>query len=108
MCRRATVVARMMRQCRYVIPAVLAGVVLMPGVARAQAAKILEKFTATMAGVNPGLGATVTIDVLRWSTDEEAQKLLAAFKDKGEKQWADVLQAEPSLGYLWASGESLG
>jgi hypothetical protein len=26
---------------------------------------------------------TITVDLLRWSTDEEAQKLLTAFKEKG-------------------------
>src|SRR5207302_65892 len=90
------------------IIAMAAAVALAPGRAEAQAAKILEQFTGTMAGVTPGTGATITIDVLRWSSDEDAQKLLAAYKEKGDKQWADALQSQPSLGYIWTSSESVG
>jgi hypothetical protein len=78
------------------------------GDAGAQSANVVEKFTATSVGVDPGAGQTITVDVLRWSTDDEAQKLLAAFKDKGDRRWVDALQSSPSLGYVWTSGENLG
>jgi hypothetical protein len=93
---------------RAVVAVVLVGLAVFPRFVEAQAAKIVEKFTATMAGMSSGTGETITIDVLRWSTDEEAQKLLAAFKEKGDEHWVDALQSEPSLGYIWTSGESLG
>jgi hypothetical protein len=86
---------------------VLAGFAV-PRSAEAQAAKILEKLTATMTNVDPGNNEAITIDVLRWSTDEEAQKILAAYKEKGGDHWAETLQAQPSLGFVWTSGESLG
>jgi hypothetical protein len=86
---------------------VVAAVAFAPRSADAQAAKILEQFSGTMTGVKPGTGETVTIDILRWSSDEDAQKLLAAYKDKSDK-WADALQAQPLLGYVWTSSESLG
>jgi hypothetical protein len=86
----------------------LAGLAVVPRSAEAQAAKIVEKLTATMTNVDPGNAEAITIDVLRWSSDEEAQKMLAAFKEKGEDHWAETLQAQPSLGFVWTSGESLG
>jgi hypothetical protein len=73
-----------------------------------QAPKFVARFAATTAGLNPGAGVAITIDVLRWSTDEEADRLVAAFKEKGAKQWADALQAVPSVGYVWAATSSLG
>jgi hypothetical protein len=85
-----------------------ADLAIVPRSAEAQAAKIVEKLTATMANVEPGNGEGITIDVLRWSTDEEAQKTLAAYKEKGDEHWAEALQAQPSLGFVWTSGESLG
>jgi hypothetical protein len=73
-----------------------------------QAPKFVARFAATTAGLNPGTGVALKIDVLRWSTDEEADRLVAAFKEKGAKQWADALQAAPSVGYVWAATSSLG
>jgi hypothetical protein len=92
----------------FVAPMVMIGLACVPRLAVVQAAKIIEKLTATVTGVNPGNGETVTIDILRWSTDEEAQQMLAAYKDKSDTQWVDVLQTQPSLGYVWTSGESIG
>ena len=40
--------------------------------------------------------------------DAEIEKLVAAFKEKGEAEWPAALQAMPTVGYLWTSGESLG
>jgi len=93
---------------RAVIAAAFAVVMVAPDALGAGPAKIVAKFTATMVGVNPGDEKTITIDLLRWSTDEEAQKILTAFKEKGDKQWVDALQSAPSLGYVWTAGERLG
>ncbi len=76
--------------------------------ATGQATKFAARFAATTVGLNPGAGVAIKIDVLRWSTDEEADRLVATFKEKGEKQWADALQAAPSVGYVWAATSSLG
>ena len=86
----------------------LAIVVIHPRPAAGQATNFAARYTATTIGLNPGTGVAVKIDVIRWSTDEEADKLLAAFKEKGEKGWAEALQAAPSVGYIWAATSSLG
>lgn len=80
----------------------------LPRPAAGQATTFVARFGATTVGLNPGTGVAVKIDVIRWSTDEEADKLLAAFKEKGEKGWAEALQAAPSVGYIWAATSSLG
>ena len=74
----------------------------------AQTATIVASFTATTVGLNPGSGETLKIDLLRWSTAAEAEKLAAAFTEKDAKQWAQALEGAPTVGYIWASGESLG
>jgi hypothetical protein len=79
-----------------------------PRPAAGQATTFAARYAATTIGMNPGTGVAVKIDVIRWSTDEEADKLLAAFKEKGEKGWAEALQAAPSVGYIWAATSSLG
>ena len=79
-----------------------------PRPAAGQATTFVARFSATTVGLNPGTGVGIKIDVIRWSTDEEADKLLAAFKEKGEKGWAEALQAAPSVGYIWAATSSLG
>jgi hypothetical protein len=86
----------------------LAIVVTLPRPAVGQATTFVARYAATTIGLNPGTGIAVKIDVIRWSTDEEADKLLAAFKEKGEKGWAEALQAAPSVGYIWAATSSLG
>jgi len=87
--------------------AVLLGMLAAPALTAAQAKGVTAKFTATTVNVNPGAGETINIDVLRWSTDEERDRLLTALKEKGESQLREALQAAPTVGYIWTSG-SLG
>src|SRR5262245_38195012 len=75
--------------------------------AAAQGPKVAGRYSATTAGLSAGDGINISIDILRWSTDEEADKLVAAFKDKGDK-WADALDAAPSVGYVWPAEANLG
>jgi hypothetical protein len=102
------VFSKIFTQYSFFTMAVLFTLVLASGFMEAQATKIVEKFTGTVVSVSPGMGDTITIDVLRWSADEDARKLLTAFKERGEMAWADALQTQPSLGYVWTSSESLG
>lgn len=88
--------------------AILAGMVAASALtAAAQTKGVTAKFTATTVNLNPGAGETVDIDVLRWSTDAERDRLLSALKEKGESQLHEALQAAPTVGYIWTSG-SLG
>src|SRR5262249_42005981 len=75
--------------------------------ASAQAPKLAARYSATMAELTTGAGVAISLDVLRWSTDEDAEKLVAAFKDKSDK-WGDALDAAPSVGFVWASTSRLG
>ena len=81
-----------------------------PAPLAAQAAKstITATFTATTAALSAGAGVALKIDILRWSTDEEAAKLVATYKASGDKAWSDALRAAPSVGYVWAETSSLG
>src|SRR4051812_30638 len=76
--------------------------------AQAPKTAITATFTATTAALSAGAGVALKIDILRWSTDEEAAKLVATFKDKGDKAWSETLQPAPSVGYVWAGTSSLG
>jgi hypothetical protein len=73
----------------------------------AQAPKFVARFTTTTVGLNPGNNIGLKIDVLRWSTDEEAATLSEAFT-KDATKWNEALQAAPSVGYIWSSSSSLG
>lgn len=69
----------------------------------------VARYTATAA---PGLkgiaGETITIDVIRWSTDEEKDKIVAAYAKDGEKSAGPALAAAPNIGYIWRSGSAFG
>lgn len=90
------------------ITAVLAGMVAASALtAAAQTKGVTATFTATTVNLNPGAGETLKIDVLRWSTDAERDRLLSALKEKGENELREALRAVPTVGYIWTSG-SLG
>jgi hypothetical protein len=75
--------------------------------APAKPAARVDQFSATTTNLDPGAGEMVTIDVTRWSTDEEVQQLVSAVTDKGDKLLT-ALQAAPTVGYLWVATESVG
>lgn len=67
-----------------------------------------DRFGGMAAGL-PGInGETVTIDLVRWSTDAERDKLVATLKEKGDKEFATALGQAPNLGYVWRSGSGFG
>ncbi len=86
---------------------ILASAGLVSPPAFAQAPKFVARFSATTAALNPGNNVALTVDVLRWSTDEEAAKLTETFATATDK-WAQPLQAAPSVGYVWSASSSLG
>jgi hypothetical protein len=75
--------------------------------AEAQTAKVAAGYSAVTAGLTAGAGINIRIDILRWSTDDEAGKLVGAFKEKADK-WSDTLDQAAAVGHLWASSSSLG
>jgi len=79
-----------------------------PAAAQAPKSPVTATFTATTAALSVGSGVALKIDILRWSTDDDAAKLVATFKDKGDKGWFEALQSASSVGYVWATTSSLG
>lgn len=67
-----------------------------------------EIFTAVTANLTSSSGEKLRIQVFRWSTDQDREKLLAALKEKGAEQLGPALQTLPESGYIWAADESLG
>jgi len=78
-----------------------------PQHAVAQAPKVTTRFSAMTTWLSAGSGVNINIDVLRWSSDEESVKLVAAYKGNKDK-WADALDAAPSVGYVWPAAADLG
>ena len=78
-----------------------------PQTAPPQTTPRFETFTGTTANMSVGAGQKVKINVLRWASDADRNKAIAAFKEKGEKQMVEALQAQPSAGYIWTD-ETLG
>jgi hypothetical protein len=70
--------------------------------AQAQVKGPIERYTATTANVN-GPGEPVTIELLKYSTDSDRDKLASVFAWYGEKE---VPGAMPTVGYLWTSASA--
>jgi hypothetical protein len=97
--------------------AVLAGVLTMGGALSGAAATQdqasssgPEHFTAfAVAMGTPGrTGAnTVDIQIERWSTDEDRDKLLTALREQGQDKMLSVLQSLPRVGFI-RTPESIG
>lgn len=64
-----------------------------------------DRFTGTAAGLPNVAGETITVDLIRWSTDDERGKVVGA---KDDKDRLSVLQGGPNLGYIWRSGSGFG
>jgi hypothetical protein len=65
------------------------------------------RFTATTAGLGSDSGVPIRIDVLRFTSDEEGQALVAAVGEKGLETLPAQLAGKPSLGYVWTN-QSVG
>jgi hypothetical protein len=73
----------------------------------AEPSKQADTFTGTTVNLSPGAGETVSIHILRWSSEADRDRLAAAFKDKGDAGVQGALEAAPTFGIAW-TGESLG
>ena len=83
----------------------LATLVALTTVAAAQTART-DGFRGTIVNVAGQDGKTLSVDLIRWSTDAERDKVTAA-AGKGDTALLDVLKGMPTLGYVW-TGESVG
>ena len=73
--------------------------------APAQVARV-DGFRGTLVNVADRAGRTFSVDLIRWSTDAERDKVTAAAA-KGDTALLDVLKGMPTQGYVW-TGESVG
>jgi hypothetical protein len=80
----------------------VSGLVLAATLAQAQVKGPVERFTATTANV-AGPGEPVTIELLKWSTDADRDKLASVLAWYGEKE---VATAMPTFGYVWTSASA--
>jgi hypothetical protein len=78
------------------------GLVLIGTAAQAQVKGPIERYTATTANV-VGAGEPVTIELLKWSTDADRDRLASVLAWYGEKE---VAAAMPTVGYLWTSASA--
>ena len=76
--------------------------ILAAALAQAQVKGPVERYTATTANVN-GAGEPITIELLRYSTDADRDKLASVLAWYGEKE---VAAAMPTVGYLWTSASA--
>lgn len=77
-------------------------VTLVAGISQGQARGPVERYTASTANVNAA-GEPVTIDLLKFSTDADRDKLASILAWYGEKE---VANAMPTVGYLWTSASA--
>src|SRR5436309_2562010 len=78
-----------------------------PQTTQSQTTPKFDTYTGTTANMSVGAGQKLKINVLRWASDEDRNKAIASFKEKGEKQLVEALQTQPSAGYIWTD-ETLG
>ena len=69
---------------------------------QAQVKGPIERYTATTANVN-GAGEPITIELLKWSTDADRDRLASVLAWYGEKE---VAASMPTVGYLWTSASA--
>ena len=78
------------------------GLLLTATLAYTQVKGPIERYTATTANVN-GAGEPLTIEVLKWSTDADRDRLTSVYAWYGDKE---VPAAMPTVGYLWTSASA--
>jgi hypothetical protein len=63
----------------------------------------VERFTATGTNIS-NAGEPVSIDLIRWSTEAERDRLMSVYAWYGEREMPGAM---PTIGYIWTS-ESAG
>jgi hypothetical protein len=60
----------------------------------------LTAWAVNMSNIATGANSTVDINIERWSTEEERQKLITTFLEKGPEKLLDTLQDLRRVGYI--------
>jgi hypothetical protein len=89
-----------MRSHKSVVPILIAFLFLAgAGIAAARDEKPIETFTAFAAALGTGQTGVVHIDIYRWSTDEERERLLTTLQEFGPDKLLDALEkVRPPVG----------
>jgi hypothetical protein len=85
---------------------VMVGMFAAPVLTNAQKNEPIERFTADVTNVT-GTPMQIRVDLLRWSTEAEREKVFSTFTAKGDKELLASFKDVPTHGYLWTS-ESAG
>jgi len=97
----------LMKRALTLLPAL---VVLVCSLAVAQSNQQLERFTANAVSLSPEYGTgqqVVDIDVTRWSSNAERERLVAALREKGPNELLKQLQKVKPVGRI-KTPDSLG
>ena len=90
---------------------VLGCLLALGGLTGSAAAQATERFTATTVNMDPA-GEDLRIDLLRWSSDEDRQSVLAVIMTPAEDSSLETGLSElidlPTLGYVWPSSSGIG
>jgi hypothetical protein len=96
----------------------LGAVLLVASTNRAQEKKeefkeTYEAFAVAMGTSNPpvippGMSTTLQINVTRWTTDEEREKLFAILIEKGQEDLVEALQDSEETGFVRVTGRGAG
>lgn len=66
-----------------------------------------ERYTSTTANMASGAGNKIVIDVFRWSSDTERERVLLSLSSNVEKnpdELAKALAGLPTVGHIWGTG----
>jgi hypothetical protein len=66
-----------------------------------------EEFIGTTTNMTPGAGSKIVIQILRWSSDTDRERVLQSLSSNAEKtpdELAKALAGLPTVGTIWAAG----
>jgi hypothetical protein len=95
-------VTRNTARLTFALLAVISGTALLAGQAGQElAAPVrLTAFAVNMSNIATGGANVVDIQIERWSTEDERQKLITTFLEKGPEKLLDALQDMKRIGYI--------
>jgi len=75
--------------------------------AQSSGAGIVAGFKGTAVNLEGVAGETITIDIRKWSSDEDRTKVFDTFSQGADKA-AEGMSKSESVGYVWRSGSGVG
>ena len=66
--------------------------------------EVFTAFAVNMSNVGPGAATTFTIQIDRWSSAEDRERLLKTLMDEGHDKFMDALRDEDEVGFVRGHG----